>query len=136
MAAPPVFAHKDEALAFLAEELARVGLPAEGAFTIEKQKRPGSQRLTWWHADTPELGSADMPRSLAYLRTYVRITGGRPLPAGGLRLHKDRVWMDKAIVSGLERGGFLAFEPTGHFEPSFVVTDKGQHWLATGEVLP
>jgi hypothetical protein len=134
MAAPPVFARKEEALAFLAEELARVGLPAEPAFRIEKQKQPGSQRLSWWHDKTPDLPSTQMPRSLATLRTYVRITGGRPLPAGGLRLHKDRVWMDKAIISRLERDGILAFEPTGHFEPSFVVTEKGQHWIATGEV--
>jgi hypothetical protein len=134
MAAPPVFARNEEALAFLAEELARVGLPAEPEFRIEKQKQPGSQRLSWWHDKTPDLPSTQMPRSLATLRTYVRITGGRPLPAGGLRLHKDRVWMDKAIISRLERDGILAFEPTGHFEPSFVVTEKGQHWIATGEV--
>lgn len=119
----------------LDEEFARVGVLTPPAFTIEKQKRPGSQKLAWWHADTPEQDSADMARRLAYLRTYVRITGGRPLPAGGLRLHKDRVWLDKAIVSGLERDGLLAFEPTGHFEPSFVVTEKGRHWMATGEAL-
>jgi hypothetical protein len=134
MAAPPVFARKEEALAFLAEELARVGLPAEGAFAIEKQKRPGSQRLTWWHNEARDLTDADLPRSLAYLRTYLRITGGRPLPAGGLRLHKDRVWLDKAVISGLERRGILAFEPTGHFEPSFVVTEKGHDWIVTGVV--
>ena len=79
---------------------------------------------------------ADLPRSLAYLRTYVRLTGGRPLPAGGLRLHKDRIWLDRAIVSQLERDGFLGFEAEGHFEPSFVVTEKGQHWIATGEIMP
>src|ERR1700712_3029892 len=102
MAAPPVFARKEEALAFLAEELARVGLPAGAAFTIEKQKRPGSQKLAWWHDTAPGGQGPDMAqRCLATLRTYVRITGGRPLPAGGLRLHKDRVWLDKAIVSGL-----------------------------------
>src|ERR1700712_210395 len=135
MAAPPVFARKEEALAFLAEELERLGLPAEGGFAIEKQKQPGSQRLSWWHDKTPELEGADMPRCLAYLRAYFRITGGRPLPAGGLRLHKDRVWMDRLVVSALERDGFLAFEPTGHFEPSFVATEKGQHWISTGEIL-
>ncbi len=135
MAAPAVFTRKEDALTFLAEELARVGLPVEAAFTIEKQKRPGSQKLAWWHKDTPEPAAAALPRSLAYLRAYVRITGGRPLPAGGLRLHKDRVWMDKAVVSALERDGFVAFEPTGHFEPSFIVTEKGHHWIATGEVL-
>lgn len=137
MAAPPVFPRKDEALAILAEELARVGETAPGAFTIEKQKRPGSQRLAWWHEGASEPGDgADLPRSLAYLRAYLRITGGRPLPAGGVRLHKDRIWLDRTMVAGLERGGFLAFEPTGHFEPSFVPTDKGRHWIATGEVLP
>ena len=134
MAAPPVFPRKEEALAILDEELGRVGLPAETAFTIEKQKRPGSQRLTWWHegSGTDAAESTDALRDLAYLRTYLRITGGRPLPAGGLRLHKDRIWMDRGIVSRLERDGILALEPTGHFEPSFVLTDKGQQWIATG----
>jgi hypothetical protein len=135
VAAPAVFTRKEEALAFLAEELTRVGLPVEAAFTIEKQKRPGTQKLAWWHSDMPEPAADAKLRRLAYLRAYVRITGGRPLPAGGLRLHKDRVWMDKAVVSALEREGFLAFEPTGHFEPSFIVTEKGHHWIATGEVL-
>lgn len=134
MAAPPVFPRKVEALAILDEEFERVGLPTPPAFVIEKQKLPGSQKLVWWHANAPEEASGDALRSLAYLRTYFRITGGRPLPAGGLRLHKDRVWMDKAVVSMLERDGFLAFEPTGHFEPSFAVTEKGRQWIATGEV--
>jgi hypothetical protein len=137
MAAPPVFPRKGEALAILDEEFARVDLPTPPAFTIEKQKLPGSQKLAWWHADAaapdsgPEQDGAGTLRSLAYLRTYFRITGGRPLPAGGLRLHKDRVWMDKAVVGRLERDGILAFEPTGHFEPSFVVTEKGRQWMAT-----
>ena len=135
MAAPPVFPRKGEALAILDEEFARVDLPTPPAFTIEKQKLPGSQKLAWWHADPAEPDGENALRSLAYLRTYFRITGGRPLPAGGLRLHKDRVWMDKSVVSQLERDGILAFEPTGHFEPSFVVTEKGRQWMATGETL-
>lgn len=135
MAAPPVFSRKEEALAMLDEEFERVGVPTPSAFTIEKQKLPGSQKLAWWHDNGTAAESCDWLRGLAYLRTYFRITGGRPLPAGGLRLHKDRVWMDKAAVSMLERDGFLAFEPTGHFEPSFVATEKGRHWIATGEVL-
>lgn len=134
MAVLPVFPRKAEALAMLDEELERVGLAPQSAFTIEKQKRPGSQRLSWWHENTPEQESADA-LCLAYLRAYFRITGDRALPAGGLRLRKDRVWMDKSVVSRLEHDGFLAFEPTGHFEPSFVVTEKGRHWIATGEVL-
>jgi hypothetical protein len=135
MAAPPVFPRKEEALAILDEEFDRVGLVTPPAFTIEKQKLPGSQKLAWWHDKVSEAEGDDRLRGLAYLRTYVRITGGRPLPAGGLKLHKDRVWMDRAVISMLERDGFLAFEPTGHFEPSFVVTEKGRHWIATGEVL-
>ena len=135
MAAPPVFPRKGEALAILDEEFARVDLPTPPAFTIEKQKLPGSQKLAWWQAAAAEADGENALRSLAYLRTYFRITGGRPLPAGGLRLHKDRVWMDKAIVSRLERDGILAFEPTGHFEPSFVVTEKGRQWMATGEAV-
>lgn len=134
MAAPPTFPRKADALAMLDEEFARVGLPTPPAFAIEKQKRPGSQKLAWWQSDTDQ-ADVDASSSLAWLRTFDRITGGRPLPAGGLRLHKDRVWMDKAVISGLERDGMLAFEPTGHFEPSFVVTEKGRSWMATGETL-
>jgi len=134
MAAPPVFPRKGDALAMLDEEFERVGLPTPPTFVIEKQKRPGSQKLAFWHAETPE-AEIDASTSLAWLRTYDRITGGRPLPAGGLRLHKDRVWMDRAVIGGLEREGFLAFEPTGHFEPSFVVTEKGRRWMTTGEAL-
>jgi hypothetical protein len=135
MASPPVFPRKGEALAMLDEEFERVGLPTPPDFRIEKQKLPGSQKLAWWHDTASEAESGDTLRSLAYLRAYLRITGGRPLPAGGLRLHKDRVWMDKSIISRLERDGILAFEPTGHFEPSFVVTEKGRQWIATGEAL-
>jgi hypothetical protein len=135
VASPPVFPRKGEALAILDEEFERVGLPTPPPFRIEKQKLPGSQKLAWWHDgdSTPESESA--LHGIAYLRAYLRITGGRPLPAGGLRLHKDRVWMDKSIISRLERDGFLAFVPTGHFEPSFVVTEKGRQWMATGEAL-
>lgn len=134
MAAPPVFTRKDEALAIVAEELKRAGSPDPLPFRVEKQKLPGSGKLTWWHggAEAETAGAASLGR--AYLRAYVRITGGRPLPAGGLKLHKDRVWLDRGVMSWLEREGFVAFEPTGHFEPSFVLTDKGRDWIATGEV--
>ena len=134
MAARPVFPHKSEAVAILDEELERLGATCRSEFTIEKQKRPGSQKLAWWHQDAPAPEEADTKRNLAYLRTYVRLTGGRPLPAGGLRLHKDRVWLDRAVISQLERHGLIGFEPEGHFEPSFVVTEKGQHWIETGEI--
>lgn len=129
MAAPPVFTRKDEALAMLAEELRRLGLDVPVAFQIEKQKRPGSQKLAWWQQDA---AAVDPLLSLALLRTYFRITGGRPLPAGGLRLHKDRIWMDRAVIAGLEQQSKLAFEPTGHFEPSFVLTEQGRKWLEKG----
>lgn len=134
MAAPPVFTRKEEALAILAEELKRLDVTAPIAFQIEKQKRPGSQKLAWWHQDLPEDGQGDQPwLGLALLRTYFRITGGRALPAGGLRLHKDRVWMDRGVIGRLEQEGMLAFEPTGHFEPSFVLTEQGRKWLETGK---
>lgn len=135
MAAPPVFPRKEEALAILDHELERVNSPAAAVFEIEKQKRPGSQKLSWWHAGLSDAAPApeDTLRGLALLRAYVRITGGRPLPAGGLRLSKDRIWMDRAIIGGLERDGILAFQPTGYFEPSFVVTEKGRGWIAIEE---
>lgn len=131
MAAPPVFTHKDEALEMLAEELKRLGVTAPVAFQIEKQKRPGSQKLAFWQQD--EAGEGDTWHDLALLRTYYRITGGRALPAGGLRLRKDRIWMDRAAIGRLARDGVLAFEPTGHFEPSFVLTDQGRKWLESGQ---
>ena len=134
MAASPVFLRKSEALAIFVEELERAGCGAQAVFTIEKQKRPGSQKLAWWHQDAPEDAAPDLPLNLACLRTYVRITGGRPLPAGGLRLHKDRVWLDRSVISQLERDGFLGFAAEGHFEPAFVVTAKGHHWIETGEI--
>ena len=119
----------------LDEEFARVDLPTPAGLPIEKQKRPGSQKLAWWQADAEAADAVETMTSLAWLRTWLRITGGRALPAGGLRLHKDRVWLDRAIVGRLERDGILAFEPTGHFEPSFVLTDQGREWLAsTGDV--
>jgi hypothetical protein len=136
LAASPVFPRKSEALAILDEELGRLGCAGPAAFIIEKQKRPGSQKLAWWQAQGPELESSDAPRNLAYLRSYFRITGGRPLPAGGLRLHKDRVWLEPPVIAWLERDGFVSFAAEGHFEPSFVMTQKGRHWIATGEVLP
>jgi hypothetical protein len=133
MAAPPVFTRKDEALAMLAEELARLGLDVPVALQIEKQKCPGSQKLAWWHQAVPEGEGGENWLGLALLRTYYRITGGRSLPAGGLKLSKDRVWMDRAAVGRLEQDGMLAFAPTGHFEPSFVLTDQGRKWLETGK---
>jgi hypothetical protein len=134
MAAPPDFPPKVAALAIFDEEFARVDMPTPPAFPTEKQKRPGSQRLSWWHEGAVE-GEGIGLIGLAYLRAYDRITGGRPLPAGGLRLRKDRVWMDRTIIGRLERDGLLAFEPRGHFEPSFVVTEKGRRWMATGELI-
>ena len=134
MAASPVFPRKDEALAILEEELGRLGCAGAPAFTIEKQKLPGSQKLAWWHNQAPEGDSADALRNLAYLRAYVRITGGRPLSAGGLRLRKDRVWLERPVIAWLERGGFIGFAAEGHFEPAFVVSEKGRHWIATGEI--
>ncbi len=137
MAAPPIFPSKAEALTILEEELDRVNCPDRAAFIIEKQKRPGSQKLAWWHAGAAEADEApdgaDTLRSLALLRAYHRITGGRALPAGGLRLRKDRVWMDRAVIARLERDGIVAFEPTGHFEPSFVLSGKGRQWIGIGE---
>jgi hypothetical protein len=134
MAASPVFLRKSEALAILDEELTRVGCASQSQFTIEKQKRPGSQKLAWWHENASLNEAPNMLHNLAFLRTYVRMTGGRPLPAGGLRLHKDRVWLDPLVISQLERDGFLGFEAEGHFEPAFVVTEKGQQWIATGNI--
>ncbi|MFT4027547.1 MAG: hypothetical protein QM676_12205 [Novosphingobium sp.] len=134
MASPPVFPRRDEALGIVAEELKRVGAPAPLPFQVEKQKRPGSGKLAWWHGGAAEERADAALLGRAYLHAYVRITGGRPLPAGGLKLHKDRVWLDRGVMSWLEREGFVAFEATGHFEPSFVLTDKGRDWIATGEV--
>ena len=71
MATPPVFPHKGEALAMLDEEFARVDLPTPAGLQIEKQKRPGSQKLAWWHGDpdaADAVGGAAGPADAAATR--------------------------------------------------------------------
>lgn len=120
-----------EAREILREELKRVGYDTISAFTIQEGARPGANELAWWHANTPDNESADTERSLGYLRAYERISGGRMF-AGGLFLERKRLWMDRSVMSRLERDGFVSFEGEGAREPWFALTARGCDWTAKG----
>lgn len=117
-----------EARDILDEELASAGWDAASAFTIESGARPGANLLSWWHENTPANESSDTPRNLAYLRAYSRI-GGERLYAGGLFLDRKRLWMDRSVISRLERDGYLIFRGQGKSEPWFELTEQGRNWI-------
>ena len=118
-----------EARAILQFELDRAGWPALSAMTIETGARPGTANLEWWHERTPDSESSDTKRNLAYLRAYSRI-GGERLYAGGLFLSRKRLWMDRSVISRLERDRYLKFCGKDKTEPWFELTQKGQDWIA------
>jgi hypothetical protein len=117
------------AKSILAEELAKVGWEATSAFTVQQGARPETADLDWWHENTPANESSDTKRNLAYLRAYMRIGGDR-LYAGGLFLARKRLWMDRSVVSRLERDGYLRFCGAEKSEPWFELTDQGRSWLS------
>lgn len=119
-----------DARSVLAEELERAGWPAESSFTIGDGARPGTGSLAWWHERTPSNETSETVRSVAYLRAYLRI-GGDKLFAGGLFLDRRRLWMDRSVISRLERDGYLSFEGEGTREPYFVLTDRGRDLVAS-----
>lgn len=121
-----------EARAILQLELDRVGWPALSALTIEDGARPGAAKLDWWHKRTPESESSDTKRNLAYLRAYSRI-GGERLYAGGLFLTRKRLWMDRSVISRLERDGYLKFCGEERPEPWFELTQQGEDWIAESD---
>ena len=117
---------KSEARRILDEELARVGLEF-AAFEVKDGLRPGANDLAWWHRNTPAAERAETKYNLAHLRAYVRIAGGEKLPAGGIPLERQRLWMDRSVISRLERDGYLEFSPALH--AMFSLTEKGRAWL-------
>lgn len=122
---------RNEARDILKEELARVGYDVISAFQVEEGARPGSDRLEWWHQNTPANERSETRRSQGYLRAHMRIAGDLPLYAGGLLLDKKRLWLDRSVMSRCERDGHIAFEGDRH--PQFVLTQKGREWLDSGE---
>ena len=114
-----------EAREILAEELERAGWKTTSTFTVGDGARPRTEKLSWWHENTPENESSETQRSIAYLRAYLRI-GGSKLYAGGIFLDRRRLWMDRSVISRLERDGYLAFECVSEREPYFTVTPQGK----------
>lgn len=115
-----------EARRVISDELARTGWDTISTFTVQEGRRPASETLAWWHENTPGNETADTARSVAYLRAYLKI-GGPKLYAGGLFLERRRLWMDRSIISRLEREGYLAFKGEDLKEPYFELTPKGAH---------
>jgi hypothetical protein len=123
-----------EARAIIAEELQHSGWETASSFTVEDGRRPGTEDLSWWHENTPRDETSETPRSTAYLRAYVKI-GGPRLFAGGLFLDRRRLWMDRSIISRLERDGYLAFHGEGTREPFFALTERGEQLVSGREEL-
>lgn len=120
----------NEARSIVTEELERVGWQTESTFTVQTGARPEADRLAWWHKRTPGEERADTDRSLAYLRAYNRIAGNMKVYACGIFLETKRLWMDRSVMSRLERDGYVTFEGEGKSEPWFELTAKGQDWIA------
>jgi hypothetical protein len=122
---------KGSALAVLKEELTLAGWDNTSAFTVRETAREEARNLAWWHENTPPNESSDTKRNLAYLRAYVRISGGENLVARGIQLDRGRLWMDRSVISRLERDGFLRFveKPADGYEPRFELTDQGRKWI-------
>ena len=114
-----------EARRVIAEELAITGWETTSSFTVQPGRRPETEALGWWHEHTPENEKADTARSVAYLRAYIKISGQK-LYAGGLFLNRHRLWMDRSIISRLEREGYLQFSGAETTEPYFELTMDGR----------
>lgn len=118
------------AYAMLGQELAKAGLSAPSTFTVRQNARVGAETLEWWHVQTPSGVSSRTPRTQAYLRAYVRIAACKALPAGGLTLEDGKLWMDRSVISRLERDGSLQFKGQGP-QSRFVLTDQGRRLLSS-----
>ena len=122
---------KGEALRTLKAELEAENWDNTSAFTVRDEAREEARKLAWWHENTPENESSNTPRNRAYLKAYLKISGRDRLQARGIRLNKGRLWMDRSVISRLERDGFLKFleKPDGEFEPVFELTDAGRELI-------
>lgn len=119
---------KAKAHKILSEALECFGWDGPSAFTIEAGARPDTQDLDWWHERTPESERADTKRNIAYLSAYHRIAepmGGR-MYAGGLLLNRRRLWMDRSVMSRLEREKYVLWVGKHRGEPWFEITDAGR----------
>ena len=122
---------KGEALKTLRAELEAENWVNTSAFTVRDEPRNEAKDLAWWHANTPQNESSETPRNRAYLRAYLKISGRERLQARGIRLEKGRLWMDRSVISRLERDRYLRFieVPEGEFEPVFELTDEGRELI-------
>jgi hypothetical protein len=117
-----------EARQIIEDELESEGWDTASTFTVEEGgARPGSAELDWWHDKTPDNETSETPRSKAYLRAYLRLSQypDNRLLAGGIPLERGRLWMDKSIISRLERDGYISFVDTDGSEPYFLLTPEG-----------
>lgn len=118
----------------IAEELKKEGWETTSNWNVrEGGARPGSAKLDWWHDKTPDNEMSETPRSKAYLRGYLRLSQypDKRLLAGGIPLERGRLWMDKSIVSRLERDGYISFVDEGGSEPYFLLTPEGSELVET-----
>ena len=93
---------KMEAKRVLDGEVAALGL-SFAAFEVRDGVRPGANDLAWWHEHIPPAERSETKYNLAHLRAYVRIAGADVLPAGGVPLERQRLWMDRSVVSRATR---------------------------------
>ena len=126
---------RSEAHQALEQELQAANWPIVSAFTIKDGRRPDTHNLDWWHLRTPENETSDTLRNLAYLRAYPRIA--EPLEgrmyAGGLLLDRRRLWIDRSVMSRLERDGYVKWCQPEKGEPWFALNDKGRDFTADPE---
>lgn len=120
---------KAEAKQILDEEVARLDC-GFAAFEVKDGPRPGANELAWWHERTPASERSETRYNLAHLRAYVRIAGEQ-LTAVGIPLERQRLWMDRSVISRLTRDGYLEFVPAMH--SAFILTERGRDWLHCGK---
>ena len=123
---------KGEALRVLEAELKAQGWNTTSAFTVRDVPREEASSLSWWHENTPANESSETSRNKAYLSAYAKIAGRDRLPARGIRLDRGRLWMDRSVISRLERDGYLRFieMPQGEYEPAFEITEAGRELIS------
>jgi hypothetical protein len=119
---------KGEALKVLKAELEAENWDTTSAFTVRDEPREEGRQLAWWHANTPANESSETARNRAYLKAYLKISGRDRLQARGIRLDRGRLWMDRSVISRLERDGYLRFieKPDDEHEPVFELTVAGR----------
>lgn len=119
-----------EARRIIDEEVARLGCGFAAA-EIKDGPRSGANDLAWWHENTPATERSETRYNLAHLRAYVRIADSDRLTAVGLPLDRQRLWMDRSVISRLERDRYLSFEPGLY--AAFALTERGREWLENGQ---